>query len=173
MSSTINERKSSRIQVLEAIHSLYEQEVDVTIDSLVRYTNLKTVTVNDCIKELKERDEIWSLERGVYRPKMRHEQSRSPSLTMLPNGMVKLEIGDTVENLTPREVALLAPFFAGISMQIAASSYNHNVMMMGDRIAKAERKVRALECAGKQDNGPSLIEDAEAKEDPRQLKIEA
>lgn len=172
--SKMSERPSSRTQVLEAIYSLYESEVDVTVESLVRYTGLKTVTVNDCIKELKERDDIWSLERGVYRPKLRHEKSRAISITPLPSGTVKLEVGDVVLDLTPREAQVVAPFFAGLNTQVAASAYNHTTMMMMDRLAKAERKIRAMEEAKKLENALQLeIEADPAPEtNPNQLKLE-
>ena len=175
MSAQMSERPSSRTQVLEAIYSLYESEVDVTAEALVRYTGLKTVTVNDCIKELKERDDIWSLERGVYRPKLRHEKSRSVSVTALPDGTVNLEVGDVVLILTPRETHIMAPFFAGLNMQVAASAHNHASMWMADRLAKAERKIKAMGDARKLDRAQQLaIEDASVKpeSDPNQLKLE-
>ena len=172
MSSQLGERPSSRNQVREAIHSLHEAEIDVTVESLVRVTGLKTVTVNDCIKDLKERDEIWSVERGVYRPRIRHPESRVVSTTMLPSGMVKLEVGDIVLDLTPREVHILAPFFAGINMQVAASAHNHMVMALGERLAKSERRVKALEMVSRDDQPQLVFEDVEAKEDPRQLRME-
>ena len=169
------ERPSSRIQVLEAIYSLYESEVDVTAEALVRYTGLKTVTVNDCIKELKERDDIWSLERGVYRPKLRHEKSRAITVTAMPDGMVKLEIGDLVINLTPRESQIMAPYFAWLNMQVAASAHNHASMWMADRLAKAERRIKALGDARKLDRAQQQeIENTEEKPqaDPDQLRLE-
>lgn len=173
-SEQLSEKPSSRVQVLEAIYSLHEGEVEVTVDSLVRYTGLKTVTVNDCIKELRERDEIWSLERGVYRPKLRHEQSRAVSITPHPSGMVKLEIGDVVLDLTPREVQIVAPFFAGINTQVAASAYNHTTMAVADRLAKAERKIRAMEELRKLENAKQTELDVTPipEVNPNQLRLE-
>ena len=169
------DRPSSRNIVLDTIYTLFEHEVDVTVETIARYTGLKIVTVNDCIKDLKEREEIYSIERGVYRPKVRNAPARAVSITPMPLGTVKVEVGDVVLDLVPREVQLLAPFFAGYLHQVAASAYTHNSMMMAERIAKSERKIKALEAKKASEvRQPALVfEDVTPKEkDERQTELD-
>lgn len=167
----IGERQSSRNQVRDAITSLLESEIDITSETIARFTGLKMVTVNDCIKNLHERGEIVRLNHGRYKPNIRHEPSRTPSLTITPTGTVKLEIGDDMIEFTPREVQIIAPFFAGINLQVAASEYNHTTMLLAERLAKSERKIRALE-KKRTDADQLPLDEVEVVEDPRQLRME-
>lgn len=134
------ERRSSRTQVLEAIKALAEQEMPITGDSIARHTGLKTVTVNDCIKELKERDEIWSPERGIYRPKEREEASQAVILIVLPGGGMKIEKGNVVIEFTPLEWRTqVAPAAAGFCAQTVAIENAHKTMQLFEVVASIKR----------------------------------
>ena len=140
------EKRSSRVQVLEAIHALYDQEMEITCASIVRHTGLKTVTVNDCIKELKERDEIWSPERGCYRPCFRHEPSEPISVTVMPTGHVKWEKGDVVMAFNPHEWRTqVAPLAAGACAQTAVIEHTHQTIQLLEQVRKLQRKVDGLQ----------------------------
>ena len=144
--TTLTDKRSSRVQVLEAIHALFEQEMEITCSTIVRHTGLKTVTVNDCIKELKERDEIWCPERGVYRPCQRHEPSEPVSVTVMPTGHVKWEKGDAVMAFTPHEWRTqVAPLAAGASAQTAVIEHTHQTMQLLEQVRKLQRRVDALQ----------------------------
>lgn len=143
------ERRSSRIVVLEAICALHDQEMPVTVDAIVRHTSLKTVTVADCIKELRERDVIWSPERGVYRPRRAAEHASQPvSITVLPGGRVKLEKGDQVMEFTAREWRMqVAPMAAGACAQTAIIEHTHHTMQLVDQVIRLRRRVDGLDLA--------------------------
>lgn len=141
-------RLSSRVQVLDAVCELYDQELPVTTAAIMRATGLKPVTVADCIKELKERGEIWTPERGVYRPVMKHPPARAVSRTTLPDGSVKLEVGDDVLTLTPRESRMVGEAMGGsAAMLVAIESANQmaEVVNLARRIVASDqsRAVRA------------------------------
>ena len=141
----ISEKRSSRVQVLEAIHALYEQEMEVTSASIARHTGLKMVTIADCLKELKEREEIWAPERGVYRPVFKHEPSQAVTVTVTATGHVKLEKGDVVMELNPHEWrAQLAPLAAGASAQTAVIEHTHQTIQLIDQVRKLQRQVDGL-----------------------------
>lgn len=141
----LSEKRSSRIQVLEAIHALHEQEMEVTSASIARHSGLKMVTIADCLKELKERDEIWPVERGVYRPCFKHEPSQAVSVTVTPTGHVKLEKGDVVLDLNPHEWRMqVAPLAAGASAQTAVIEHTHQTIQLADQVRKLQRRVEAL-----------------------------
>jgi hypothetical protein len=153
------DNRSSRIQVQEAIKSLYEAEMPVTTDSIQRHTGLKMSIVADCIKELKERDEIWCPERGIYRPKDREEASQPILFTSLPDGGMKLEKGDQLICLTSREWRQqVAPAAAGYCAQTAVIEHTHETMRLVEHMAKLRKRLEALE--------------QQAKQDPRQIPLE-
>jgi len=159
MTSQYSENRSSRIRVFEAIKAIEEQELPVTGDTIARHTGLKMVTVNDCIKELKERDEIWSPERGVYRVKLQEEPSQTVFFIALPCGGMKIEKGETLMEFTSHEWRKqVAPVAAGFSVQTIAIEYTHRTMQLAEQIARLERKISELK------NRPT---------DRRQLEIEA
>ena len=144
--TTLTDKRSSRTQVLEAVHALFEQEMEITCASLVRHTGLKTVTVADCLKELKERDEIWSAERGIYRPCQKHEPSEAVSITVMPTGHVKLEKGDQVMAFNPHEWRTqVAPMAAGASAQTAVIEHTHQTLQLADMVRRLRRQVEGLQ----------------------------
>lgn len=142
--SSANEvdRISSRVLVLEAIVDLYDQSLTVTSSAIARVTGLKPVTIADCIKELKERGDIWAPERGVYRPVVKHPPARAVSRTTLPDGTVKLEVGDDVLTLTPRESRMVAEAMGGsAALLVAIESANQ----MAEVVTLARRIVAGSE----------------------------
>ena len=120
-------RFSARTQVLEAICELYEQEQAVTSESIERATGLKRVTIADCLKFLKDRGDIYTLERGVYRPTIKHPPARPVSRTTLPDGTVKLEVGDEMLTLTPRESRMVAEAMGGSAAVLVAIESSNQV----------------------------------------------
>lgn len=143
--NTTADKRSSRVQVLEAVRALHDQDMEINCAAIVRHTGLKTVTVSDCIKELREREEIWSPSRGVYVPRQRHEPSEAVSLTAMPSGHVKLEKGDMVMEFTPNEWRLqVAPFAAGASAQTAVIESTHHTLQLAEQVRKLQRQVDGL-----------------------------
>lgn len=141
----LTEKRSSRVQVLEAIRALSNYEMPVTSETIARHTGLKPVTVADCIKELKERDEIWSPERGVYRLQA-GDTSVAVTITMFPDGGAMIEKGDVVLQLNHHELRTqVAPAFAGSAVHSLVIEYAHNAMLLTEKFRKAERRIAALE----------------------------
>lgn len=156
--NNLNEKRSSRVQVLEAIHRLSDLEMPITNDSIVRQTGLKSVTVADCLKELKERDEICSVERGVYRPVHKHPPSQTIFFCRMPDGTTKIEKGDVVIEFTPHEMLhQVAPSMGGYAAQSMMVESTHQLMHLVEQNRKQERRIAALE--------------AERKADPKQESI--
>lgn len=142
----LNEKRSSRVTVLEAIHRLSDLEMPITNDSIVRQTGLKTVTVADCLKELKERDEITSIERGVYRPLHKHPPSQVIYFASMPDGRTRIEKGDSVIEFTPHEMShQVSPKLAGYVAQFMAVENAHQVMYLVEQDRRKDRRIAALE----------------------------
>lgn len=144
--TTITDNRSGPVRVLEAVHALYEQEMEITSASLVRHTGLKSVTVAECLKTLKQLDDIWSPERGIYRPCQRHEQSEAISITVMPTGHVKLEKGDQVMAFNPHEWRTqVAPVAAGAAAQTAVIEHTHQTLQLADMVRRLRRQVEGLQ----------------------------
>ncbi|MEZ2297261.1 hypothetical protein [Variovorax sp. RCC_210] len=142
-------RKSTTALVLEAVQDLFNQEQIVTRETLAELTGLKLSVIDDRLGTLADDGAILRVQRGVYVPAPRHPPARPMSKTVMPDGMVKIEIGDEVLTLTPREDRALANLMAGAAAQAAAIETGRNTALlaaeMGEQIKHLRRQVAALE----------------------------
>lgn len=118
--------KSSTDMVLEAIHDLHAQEQIVTRETLTDITGLKLTVIDDRLSYLVDNGLIHRVQRGVFVPAPQHHPSRLITKTILPGGLVSIEIGDDhVIQLTPRENRMLGELMAGAGQQFAAIELGH------------------------------------------------
>lgn len=104
----IEPKKSTLMIVLEAVQDLHAQEQIVTRAALAELTGLKLTTIDDRLDVLVGEGDIIRVERGVFVPAVKHPPARPMSKTVIPDGSVKIEIGDDILTLTPREDRMLA-----------------------------------------------------------------
>lgn len=142
-------QRTTKQQILDAVHDLHNQEQMVTREALQEVTNLKLTIIDDRLATLVDEGALIRKSRGVFVPAVQHPPARPISKTMMPDGMVKLEIGDTVLELTPREDRMLASMLAGTAVQFAAIETGHEmstlVAAMRRRIGHLEATVRKYE----------------------------
>lgn len=135
-------RSSTQI-VLQAVQDLHAQEQIVTRETLVEVTGLKLVIVDDRLAALVDDMLIKRVQRGVYVPAEQHPPARVISKMLLPDGTVKIDIGDQVLTLTPREDRMLAALQAGVMMQTASIEAGHQAAMangeLNTRMNRLER----------------------------------
>jgi hypothetical protein len=103
--------------VLEAVQDLHANEHLVTREALAEVTGLKLSIIDDRLTYLVNTGQIVRRQRGVFEPAMTHPPARAISKTILSDGTVKIEIGDEVLTLTPREDRHLGDLMAGAGMQ--------------------------------------------------------
>jgi hypothetical protein len=141
-------KKSTTEIVLQAVQDLHAKEQIVTRETLAEVTNFKLTVIDDRIGTLVDDGLVHRVQRGVFVPAEQHPPARPISKTILPNGMVKIEIGDEVLTLTPRESRMLAELSVGSAQQFASIEMGHGVAALaGDlshRISVMERKVDDL-----------------------------
>lgn len=143
------DRKSSTTIVLEAVQDLHSKEQIVTRETLAELTGLTLSVIDDRVGTLVDRGDVLRVQRGVYVPAVHHPPARPMSKTVMPDGMVKIEIGDEVLSLTPREDRALANLMAGAAAQAAAIETGRNTAILaaelGEQIKQLRRQVAALE----------------------------
>ena len=117
LAQTNQDRERLRIgKVMEAAHFLHEHKQPITSMTISRLLNEKRERVEDHVKRawrngLLKRTETF----GVYvlAPETDDPNARAITQTWLPNGMMKIEIGDDVITLSPTESRTLASMVAG------------------------------------------------------------
>lgn len=105
------ERKNKEI-VFQVIVDLCEHNQGASRARIVELTHLKMTTVDEQVKRLKEDGRIRALFNGVFEP-VDQSIDRCVSTTTLPFGRTKVEVGDQLMELTPREAFALAKQLAG------------------------------------------------------------
>ena len=142
-------RKPSAEVVFEAVCDLHAEEKAVSRETLAQVTGLKLSVVDDRLGVLVDEGLIHRIQRGVYVPAAQHPPARPISKTILPDGMVKIEIGDEMLTLTPRESRALGEIQAGAAHQyIEIEAHGYLSESLGDLWRAHEsvrRRVRALE----------------------------
>ena len=142
-------RKSTTALVLEAVQDLHNQEQIVTRETLAELTGLKLTVIDDRLGTLTDDGMLLRVQRGVYVPAPQHPPARPMSKTVMPDGMVKIEIGDEVLTLTPREDRALANLMAGAAAQAVAIETGRNTAILAaelaEQVKQLRRKVDALE----------------------------
>lgn len=109
---------TSAQRIYDAVCELHALEQVATRETVAELTSLKLGIVDDRLRALLDDGRVKRVLRGVYVPVEVHPPARSISKTVLTDGMVKIEIGDEVLTLTPREDRALAMLQAGAAMQV-------------------------------------------------------
>ena len=105
--------KTTTQQVLDAISVLCEESKLATRDSIQQLTNLPYTIIDDRIKVLIDDGLIIRVQRGNFILAEQFPSPRVTSKTILSNGMIVLDIGDTVLHLTPLETRHLGQLLMG------------------------------------------------------------
>ncbi|MNY06435.1 hypothetical protein D3C86_1391930 [compost metagenome] len=159
-------RKSTTALVLEAVQDLHAKEQIVTRETLAELTGLKLTVIDDRLGTLVDDGAILRVQRGVFVPAQQHPPARPMSKTVMPDGMVKIEIGDEVLQLTPREDRALANLMAGAAAQAVAIETGRNTAILaaelGEQIKQLRRQVAALEAKVDPDQGQLFKESNKA-----------
>ena len=109
---------TSTQRIFDAVRDLREVDQIATRETVAELTGLKLAIVDDRLRALMDDGRVKRVLRGVYVPVEVHPPARSISKTVLTDGTVKIEIGDEVLTLTPREDRALAMLQAGAVMQV-------------------------------------------------------
>lgn len=84
---------------------------------LMEITGLTYSVIDDHVKRMIEAGKLRRIANGIFEPIQDQAPDRAVSVTHLPNGNCKLEIGDTCLDLTLREARLIGMATAGVALQ--------------------------------------------------------
>lgn len=101
--------------ILDAISQLEAQGKVVTRQVLMKWTGYSYTKVDDHLKNLRDEGVVESPVSGVIQMVREVPATRPVSATFLGDGMVKLEIGEHVLDLTLLEAMLVGTALAGVS----------------------------------------------------------
>ena len=129
---------STTTAVYEAAQELHAMGTEITRHTIAELTQLPTVVVDDRLRALAEDGRIKRLVRGVYALVKQYPPTRPMSKTVLADGFVKIEIGDEVLTLTPREDRVLAVLMAGAAFVAASTAHEAR---LADALARLQLPV--------------------------------
>lgn len=149
MSAPKDENLTTTKQILDAVMDLHSQEQVVTRDKLGEVLpHLTLQKISDRLGYLIETNQIDRPERGVYVPVITHAPSRPICKYILPDGTVKIEIGDQIITMTPRESRYLGNLMVAEAMQFSNIELGHTVSVMQNQVIgqmrKFERKLEKM-----------------------------
>lgn len=134
--------KSNADLILEAIKDLHNQEQIVTRETLAQLTNLKLSIIDDRLSYLVDSGYIIRVQRGVFVPAPKHRPARLMSKTVLPDGTVKIDIGDDqILTLTPREARHLGSLMVAEAMQYSNIEMGHHMAILQSEVTGQVRKL--------------------------------
>jgi hypothetical protein len=106
---------SNRQAVFQAIVDLCGAGRQASRQAVCDFTGLKMTIVDDHVKNLKDDGMIRLVVNGIFEP-VDQTPDRAVSGTIVPNGRYKLEIGDTVLDLTLREARNVGLLTGGLGL---------------------------------------------------------
>lgn len=139
--------KTQKQTILEAIIDLHNKEIPASRTTIAQLTGIKQTSVDECLKRLADDEIIYRLCSGVFAPMTQHPPARTIYKAVLPDGTVKIDIGDDmVLTLTPKEARILgglmlpdATEYGNIALSMRFAEQNH---AMHNRIKKLERLIK-------------------------------
>jgi hypothetical protein len=139
----------SKDKVLEAVRELYATEQLVTRETVAQVTGYTLTIVDDRLGILVDDGHIRRVQRGIYMPAATFPATRAISKTILSDGLVKIEIGDDVLTLTPRESRALGELTAGAAAEFAAIDLGREVNerngALYEEVSRLKKRLAILE----------------------------
>ena len=108
---------TNRARIEQAIRDLTNINRVASREMIAEITGLKMNIVDDHIKRMKDDGKIRRVLNGVFELTEEVREDRAISMTYLPKGVCKLEIGDHCIELTLREARIVGLATAGVGIQ--------------------------------------------------------
>lgn len=147
---------TSTQRVFDAVRDLRELDQIATRDTVAELTGLKLTIVDDRLRALVDDGKLKRLLRGIYELVESYPEPRELSCTMLSDGWVKLELGDSMVRLTPTEARRAARALGGFAEDARVIESTKAHLFLATELAavveKQGREIKALKAAMKVDD---------------------
>lgn len=134
--------------IWQAILELRNTERRINRTALAALTGLKPGIVDDHVERWIEKDQLRRAGSGELEVIEHFPATRPISKTTLPNGVVKIEVGSDLIELTPAEARTLARDLAGHAQELAQIDAANRSMIFAHELARelkdARREIKAL-----------------------------
>lgn len=137
-------RITNKQMVLDAVVDLSNQEQSVTRETLSMVIDLSLAIIDEKLTSLVNDGLIHRIQRGVYVPTVTHSQARIISKIVLPCGTVKVDIGDDVWTLTPKEARILGSLMAADAMQYSNIEIGHHAALTTAKMDLEMKEMRKM-----------------------------
>ncbi|GDY37242.1 hypothetical protein [Acidovorax sp. NB1] len=136
---------TSTQRIFDAVRDLREVDQIATRETVAELTGLKMSVVDDRLRALVDDGKLKRVLRGVYELVETFPPPRPIYCGILPNGLVKLEVGDSVDTYTPSEARRAARLLGGFAedARVIESSRAH-LFLATELAAKVESQGREL-----------------------------
>lgn len=134
--------KTTGQTIWDAITDLHNQEQIVTREVLADVTGLRMSVIDDHVGRMVDDGRLRRVKAGVFAPVPQLPPARAVSATMLPDGFTKLEIGDDVLTLQPKEARMLGALMAGQFAQFSNIQSGHEAGIIALELAGQVRKLQ-------------------------------
>jgi hypothetical protein len=144
------DRFANSHRIWQAALELRNTNRRINRSALAGLTGLKPGIVDDHVDRFIERDQIRRAGNGELEVVEQFPAARPISKTTLPNGLVKLEVGSDMLELTPDEARAVARDFAGNLHELAETDAANKGVRIAAEVARelkeARKRIAALEC---------------------------
>jgi hypothetical protein len=140
--SKIPQPRSTREVIWECICDLDSQGQTSTREIVRNLTGLKQTTVDDHVGNMINSGRLTRMSPGVFKPSVAFPPTQSVSATFLPGGMVKVERGDDLLNLTPYEARLLGLALNGCAQQYAGIQQGEQTTKIANQLDAELKEAR-------------------------------
>jgi hypothetical protein len=110
---------STNQQIKDAMRDLRDRGRVCTRQVLADLLRVKLSIIDDHIKRMKDAGDVRMVVNGVFELVEEPPPDRAVSATFLPDGRVKVEVGDDLLNLSLRECQALGMAVGGVYLQFA------------------------------------------------------
>lgn len=141
-SASKSKRRITWQLVLAAVKDLRAAEQQASRDVLAKVLSVPMTTVDDHISTLLNQNLIYRVAPGVYELVTPMPPARAQSLTLLPDGWAKWEIGDAELLMTPRELRMAAKLFSGHGRDYESIQLGQEIGMLSGHAETLMREVR-------------------------------
>lgn len=140
---TKRDRFANGHKIWQTILDLRNTERRINRRALADLTGLKPGIVDDHVERFIEKDQLRRAGNGELEVIEQFPATRPFSKTVLPDGLVRLEIGSDMLELTPSEARVIAREFAGHLQELAQTDAANRAVVLCHELARELKDARS------------------------------